>query len=47
MLVFRSDEGSNMRVLGSFLSVSVEDSKRVKKDNRLLWEVKLWLKSSQ
>ena len=45
VLEFGTNEGGNVRVLGSWVSASADVNNRIKRANGLWWKVKAWLKS--
>ena len=47
VLEFGTDEGGDVRVLGSWMSASADVNNRIKRANGLWWRVKAWLKSSR
>ena len=47
VLEFGTNEGGDVRVLGSWVSSNADVSNRIKRANGLWWKVKAWLKSSR
>ena len=47
VLEFGTNEGGNVRVLGSWMNASADVNNRIKRANGLWWKVKGWLKSSR
>ena len=47
VLEFGTNEGANVRVLGSWMNASTDVQNRIKRANGLWWRVKGWLKSSR
>ena len=47
VLEFGTNEGGNVRVLGSWMNASTDVNNRIKRANGLWWKVKGWLKSSR
>ena len=47
VLMFGTEEGGRVRVLGSWVSAKVDVENRIKRANGLWWKVKSWLKGSR